>query len=132
VRFERAKPVAAAIALTANRPDRATTSAAAVFFGPRLIHNLLEDFNLQGLLAEQPMQLAHLLLQGMILRSGNYRLAGAGRRQSALRRQTPPGEQPVRPDAMSPRHQTHRRIPLIRLLHPAHLLDRAPTPPSLH
>jgi hypothetical protein len=50
-----------ATALTGNRPDRATASEAVTFLGSRLLQNLLEDLDFERLLAEKPVQLAHLL-----------------------------------------------------------------------
>jgi hypothetical protein len=62
IRFERAIPTAAVTALTGNRLDRETTSAAAIFFGLRLIESLFQDLDLEGLLSKKAMELTHLLL----------------------------------------------------------------------
>jgi len=53
-------------------------------------------------------------------------LRGAGRRQSSLARQTPPGEQLRGRQAVSARHQAHRHARLVGFLHDRHLLCRRP------
>src|SRR4029077_19917059 len=66
---------------------RQTAAAAAVFLSPWCVQSLLENLGLQGLLAEQPMKLANLVVQRPIIRRRHHLLAAAGRSQDAVRHQ---------------------------------------------
>jgi hypothetical protein len=82
-----------------------------------LIQNLFEDLDLERFLPKKAMQLAYLLLQGTVLRCRDDLFPCGRRRQRTLGRQPPPGEQLVRSNAMSPRHETDGSAGLVRLLH---------------
>ena len=69
-----------------------------------MFQSLLENLGLQGLLAEQPMKLANLVLQRPIIRRRHHLLAAAGRRQAAVRHQSAPGEQLVWRNAVLASH----------------------------
>src|SRR5262249_43869947 len=60
-----------------------------------MFERLLEDLGFQCLLAEQPLQLAHLALQSPIIRGRHHLFAAAGSRQRPLHHQPAPGEQLV-------------------------------------
>jgi len=95
-RLERATPSVSATVFMAYLPDRMRVRATA-FFWLRQIQRLAQDLVLHGLLAEQPLQLTHLLLQGPVLGGRHHLVAGADRRERALGIKPPPSEQLVRP-----------------------------------
>ncbi len=68
-----------------SRPGQAEPSSS--LFGCGQIKGFLEDFGFERLLGEQPLQLAHLLLQGAVLGSRDHFLAGGRRGQGGRRRQ---------------------------------------------
>src|SRR5262245_55126414 len=82
---------------------------------------LLEDLGFQRLLAEQSLQLAHLALQGPVIRCRHDLFAAAGGRQRPLHHQPAPREELVRGNAMSASHDLmlaaveHRFGPVNRL-----------------
>jgi hypothetical protein len=119
------------MAFTGNRPAAARARAAAIFFGLDLLDSLLEDLDLQRLLAEQAMQLANLLLQRPVLRGRDYFLARGGRRVGPLGHQAAPGEELVRVHPVLPGHQAHRGVRRVGLLDHADLLSRRPSPAAL-
>src|SRR3954464_14820090 len=82
-RLERATPSTSATVFTANRRAAATRTATAPFRSGGPLQRLFEDFGLQGLLAEQPVQLAHLVLERSVIRGGHDFLLGAGRGERA-------------------------------------------------
>ena len=87
-----------------------------------MFERLLEDLGFQRLLAEHPLQLAHLALQGPIIRGRHDLFAAAGSRQRPLHHQPAPGEELVRGNAMSASHQAYRHARLEGLLdHPNHV-----------
>src|SRR6266487_1893644 len=129
IRLERETPITSATVFIGNRPSAATAAAAAVFLTP---WRVLEDLGFQRLLAEQPLQLAHLALQGSIIRSRHHLFAAAGSRQRPLHHQPAPGEELVRGNAMSASHQAYRHARLERLLDDPNLLRRGPAPTALN
>src|SRR5215470_16647655 len=102
-RLERATPRASARLFTACRPEPARASATAVFW-LRQIERLAQDLVLQGLLAEQPLQFANLMLQGPIFGSRYHFFTGTDRRQRPFSVKLPPLEYLVRRHAVLPRH----------------------------
>jgi hypothetical protein len=54
------------------------------FFWPHQVQRLAQDLVLEGFLAEQPLQFAHLVLQSPVFGGGHHFLAGPHRRQRAL------------------------------------------------
>ena len=77
-----------------------------------MLERFLEKLGLQCLLAEQPVKLANLALQGSIVRCRHHLFAAARGGQTALRHQAAPREQLVRGNAMSASHQAHRHARL--------------------
>ena len=119
-----------------NTPGEITVADGAghTFFRSGQLKGFLEDLGFQRLLAQQPLQLAHLLLQSAVLGGGDHLLAGRRGGQCALCGQASPGEQLVWPDAVTPGNQAHRGARLVGLLNHAHLFrprssaaDAAPT-----
>ena len=98
----------------------------------RVFQSLLENLGLQGLLAEQPMKLANLVLQRPIIRRRHHLLAAAGCGQAALRYQSAPREQLVWRNAVLASHQAHRHPRREGLLDHSNLLGRGPTPAALN
>src|SRR5262252_11118037 len=96
-----------------------------------MFERLLEDLGFQRLLAEQPLQLAHLALQSPIIRGRHDLFATASSRQRPLHHQPPPGEELVRGNAMSASHQAYRHARLEGLLDHPNLLCRRPAPTGL-
>src|SRR3974377_1632184 len=78
------------------------------------------------------MEFADLVLQSPIIRSRHDLFAAARSSQAPLRHQTAPGEQLVRGNAMSARHQAHRHARLAGLRHHANLLRSRPAAPALN
>ena len=76
-------PRARAIVFTACRPVWARARKT-VFFWLSPIQRLAQDRVLQGLFAEQPLQLTHLALRGAVLGGRNHLFAGAHCRQRAF------------------------------------------------
>ena len=97
-----------------------------------MLKRFLEDLGLKCLLAEQPVKLANLVLQGSVIRRWHDLFATAGSGQTALCHQAAPGEQLVRGNAMPPSNQAHRHARLERLLDHSNLLGRRPAPPALN
>jgi hypothetical protein len=87
-----------------------------------VFERLLEDLGFQRLLAEQSLQLAHLALQGSVIRRRHDLFAAAGGRQRPLGHQPAPREELVRGNAMSASHQAYRHARLERLLDDPNLL----------
>src|SRR5205085_8654280 len=81
----RRSPSRHAVPLRQGRPQQP-------FFWLRQFERVAQYLVFQGLLAEQPLQLAHLVLQGSVFGGGHYLLAGPDRRQRALGVQPPPSE----------------------------------------
>src|SRR6266487_2279281 len=81
IRLERETPITTATVFIGNRPSAATAVAAAVFLTPWRVRAPLEDLGFQRLLAEQSLQLAHLALQGSVIRRRHDLFAAAGGRQ---------------------------------------------------
>src|SRR6266480_4548812 len=129
IRLERETPITSATVFIANRPSAATAAAAAVFLTP---WRVLEDLGFQRLLAEQSLQLAHLALQGSVIRRRHDLFAAAGGRQRPLGHQPAPREELVRGNAMSASHQAYRHARLERLLDDPNLLSRGPAPTALN
>src|SRR3954464_8106350 len=121
-RLERATPSTSATVFTANRRAAATATATALFGSGGHFQGFFEHLGLQGLLAEQPLQLAHLVLERSVIRGRYDFLLGAGRGERALGGQAPPGEELVRRDAVLAGHQAHRHAGPEGLLDEAHLL----------
>src|SRR4051795_9398807 len=88
-RCGRETPRAAATALT-GRPPATRSRARAAFWGGHALHRLAQDLVLERLLAEKALQLTDLLVSGAQLRGRHHLLAGASRRQPALRHQPTP------------------------------------------
>src|SRR5215472_16283163 len=107
-RLERATPSTSATVFTAYPRERARATATAVFFWLCQIKRLAQDLVLQGLLAQQPLQLANLVLQGPVLGGRHHFLARSYRRQPALGVQPAPAEQLVWRDPMPARNQRPR------------------------
>src|SRR5262245_27284795 len=128
IRLERETPITSATVFIANRPSVATAAAAAVFCPRSVFERLLEDLGFQRLLAEQPLQLAHLALQGSVIRRRHDLFAAAGGRQRPLGHQPAPREELVRGNAMSASYQAYRHARLERLLDDPNLLRRCPAP----
>jgi hypothetical protein len=80
-RLERATPSVSATVPMAYLPDRRSVRNSR--FWLRQIQRLARDRVLQGLLAKQPLQLAHQLLQHPVLGGCHHLLAGADRTPSA-------------------------------------------------
>jgi hypothetical protein len=97
----------------------------------RQIQRLAQDLVLQGFLAEQPAQLANLLLQGPVLGGRHHLLAGTYCRQRALGVKPSPGEQLVWGDSVPTGDKRHRHPGRVGLLHDRRLLLRRPASPSL-
>src|SRR5262249_22141645 len=90
------------IAFTACRPARARATAAAIFW-TRQLECLAQDLVLEGFLAGQPLQFAHVVMQSPVFRGGHHLLPGPHTAQRALGIEPPPGEQLVRCDPALPR-----------------------------
>jgi hypothetical protein len=73
-----------AIRPSCRRPWATTASATDVFWAGRNLQRRLEDLGLQGLLAQQPLQLTDLVLQGSVLGGGHRHLPCTGRGKGAL------------------------------------------------
>jgi hypothetical protein len=78
------------------------------------------------------LQLAHLALQGPVIRRRHDLFAAAGGRQRPLGYQPAPREELVRGNAMSASHQAYRHPRLERLLDDPNLLRRCPAPTALN
>jgi hypothetical protein len=87
-----------------------------------------DSANCSRLLAEQSLQLAHLALQGSMIRRWHDLFVAAGGRQRPLGRQPAPREELVRGNAMSASHQAYRHARLERLLDDPNLFRRCPAP----
>src|SRR4029077_13975440 len=83
IRLERETPITSATVFIGNRPSAATAAAAAVFCPRGVFERLLEDLGFQRLLAEQSLQLAHLALQGPVIRRRKDLCPRAGGREGA-------------------------------------------------
>src|SRR3954453_11948031 len=103
-RCGRETPRATATALT-GRPPATRSPARAAFWGRSRASPPHAGSRSRRLLAEQPLQLADLLVSGAQLRGRHHLLAGAGGSQRALRHQPAPGEELV---AMMPRDERDR------------------------
>ena len=105
---------------------------AELFGGGHALDRFAQDLVLERLLAEQPLQLADLLVSGAQLRGRHHLLAGARRRQRALRHQPTPGEELVGGNAMMAGYERDRVAGQIRLFDDLHLLLCRPAAPPLH
>src|SRR6187200_316615 len=130
-RCGRETPRAAAIALT-GRPRPRGHARGQLFGGGHALDRFAQDLVLERLLAEQPLQLADLLVSGAQLRGRHHLLAGASRRQRALRHQPTPGEELVGGNAMMAGYERDRVAGQIRLFDDLHLLLCGPAAPPLH
>src|SRR5215216_216017 len=131
-RCGRETPRAAATALT-GRPPATRSRARAAFWGRSRAPPLRAGSRLlERLLAEQPLQLADLLVSGAQLRGRHHLLAGASRRQRALRHQPTPGEELVGGNAMMAGYERDRVAGQIRLFDDPHLLLCRPAAPPMH
>src|SRR3954462_4128984 len=130
-RCGRETPRAAATALT-GRPPATRSRARAAFWGRSRAHRFAQDLVLERLLAEQPLQLADLLVSGAQLRGRHHLLTGASRRQRALRHQPTPGEELVGGNAMMAGYERDRVAGQIRLFDDLPLLLCRPAAPPLH
>jgi hypothetical protein len=70
------------------------------------------------------LQFTNLALQGPVFGGRHHRFAGAHRRERTVAVDPPPAEPLVRRDAMPTRHQRHRRLRRVSLLHDCRLLFR--------
>jgi hypothetical protein len=105
--LERATPSVSEIAFTACPLERARR-AQQPFFWLHQIERLAQDLVFEGLLAEQPLQFANLMLQCPVFGGGHHFLAGPNSRQRSLGVEPPPGEHLVWCDPVLPRYQRHR------------------------
>jgi hypothetical protein len=120
-----------ATAFIGNRPDRATTSATAVFC-PGGGERLLEDLDFQGLAAEQPFELPNPLFELADLGGADHLVVDADRFTAALGHPLPPSEQQARRDAVPAGHERDRHAGLEGLLDQPDLLRHRPAPAALH
>src|ERR1700684_966141 len=81
-RLERETPITSATVFIGNHPSAATAAAAAAFLSRW--RDFLGDLGLKCLLAEQPVQLANLVVQGSVIRRRHDLFATAGGGQTAL------------------------------------------------
>src|SRR3978361_1084183 len=115
--FERETPSAAQTAFIGYRPWAQRARATDVFLAARDVQRLLQDLGFHRLLAQQPLGVAQLVLQGAIVGRRNDLLFSPRRRQRALGRQTSPAEHLARRHAMPARHQADRDARFVRLRH---------------
>src|SRR5690606_17796869 len=101
------------------------------FWARRQFKRVLQDLSFHRLLAEQTLQLAHLVLERAIFgRSHDFAL-GCRRRQRTLRGQLAPEEKLVWLNTVAPSDKAHRYIRRISLLDHRQFLSRRPSPSAL-
>ena len=127
----RATPSVRHTAATGNRPPSITRSARATFF-PGYLRRLFENLVLKSLLAQQPLQLTHLLLQSLELGGWNDGLIGSHGLQRSLARELAPPEQQTGGEPMLPGNQRNVHPRLEGLLHQALLLFSGKSASALH
>jgi hypothetical protein len=125
-RCERATSSVAATAFMANRPWAATATAISVFYILRQFEGVLQDFHLKGLLAQEALQLAYLLLLSPEGRRRDNLLLGHRRGQRTLLGKPPPGEKLVRRHPAPTGDKADRDAGLLRLRHHLQLLRNRP------
>src|SRR5262249_36460953 len=97
-----------------------------------MFERLLEDLGFQRLLAEEPLQLAHLALQSPIIR-GRHHLFAAGRGPPRPPPPKPPPREQLGPgNPMAASHPAYRHARLKGLLDHPNLLSRCPAPTALN
>jgi hypothetical protein len=103
-RFQRVTSRVAATAFIGNRPDRVAASATAVVC-PRGGERLLQDLDLEGLAAEQTLELPDPLVKlARTLAAPSTKLVGPDRFPAALSHPLPPLEQQARRQALLAGH----------------------------
>jgi len=105
--------------------------AAAIFFGIGVLQRLAQDLGLERLLAEQPVQVADLLLKRAVVGGRYHLLAGRCGGEGAMGGEAAPGEELVRVNTVAARDQADRGARLQALLDQSHLLGGAPAPAPL-
>jgi hypothetical protein len=112
-----------------NRPDRATASATAVFC-PRRGERLLEDLDLEGLAAEQTLELPDARLELAHPGGADHLVVDADRLAAACH-PLPPLEQQARRETVRAGYERDRHARLQRLLNQPDLLRHRPAPAAL-
>jgi hypothetical protein len=97
----------------------------------RPTQRLLEDLGFECLLAEQPLQLTDLALQGAVLGSGDHLLLSACGSQRSLGGELAPAEELVGSHSMPAGDQADRGVGFIRLLDDGQLLGGRPVAAAL-